>query len=827
MKNEHIQIVTKMVVAAVATLIVFFAASSVRVLAVSPLESSVALERVNYNASLMQSRWHEPVIILHDADMESCCVWSLSWSWHWWCDECRETSIMIDVWHWPKTFQSIFPDVQQYAPSPWDSSRIFTGYLRDMVTGELYHYMQEIDFLAGRVFGLVWVTPVIIVQDADMESCCCWDWWDWYDHAISVICPINEWPWSFLAEHPDIQQHAQSPWDPYLFFTGYVRDMVSGELYPYQQLIESPEGRIFGLVWESNIITVLYDARECCCNTWMEFRSSDTWNIDFSYFHDYMVLNPYDPQLTAPYTLVCPINPNRIFTGYIQDMHTGVHYHWTSEVVTYRPRTFGLMWDEVEPNFHFDANGGDFNIHDWGGPQPWPYEGFPVGHARWYDSHIRNNPGFWSHADPPVKRDGYELVGWQEYATGLTFPADEVGNLYTWQFPWSEHNWTRKFVAIWESTENVSELTFNANGGTPEPQSQIRGVGSQVRWLPPPPTRDGFVFMGWFDTAATSGGVQLTENSIVPDTDTTFWARWAVTLTFDGNGGTTDTQSLIRIPGTAMGDPLPQATRHGYVFAGWFPTPEATGGTRLANSTLVPNTSTTYYARWIIVTIYYENLVSVDSQFALGQADAVVNEIKHLFLNNFGVNLVQRSPARFEPALQQTWLMPIDVLDIGQSDHTTMRFRFLDYNFAGFGGPLLGMARIWLGGWGTTSHRIGDIFVSTNFSLNTLRFTVVTDIEHLIGAPDCSGHECVMNGWFGWATAFNRFDNWCNPCRTRIQNQLSFLWIRHFSYFAPSGASEELFSFADDFYNAGSSYYVEPYEPTHIESVYFYSSYSD
>ncbi len=72
------------------------------------------------------------------------------------------------------------------------------------------------------------------------------------------------------------------------------------------------------------------------------------------------------------------------------------------------------------------------------------------------------------------------------------------------------------------------------------------------------------------------------------------------TLTFDANGGTCDTTSMIVEEGYSYGSPiqsLPLATREGYVFAGWYT--DKTSGTRVTNETIFEGKDdVTLYAHW-------------------------------------------------------------------------------------------------------------------------------------------------------------------------------------------------------------------------------------
>ncbi|MDR2972310.1 MAG: InlB B-repeat-containing protein [Bacteroidales bacterium] len=94
-------------------------------------------------------------------------------------------------------------------------------------------------------------------------------------------------------------------------------------------------------------------------------------------------------------------------------------------------------------------------------------------------------------------------------------------------------------MAIAEESQsaNTVMITFNANGGS----------GTTTRWLTPGepfgtlpmPSRSNHTFIGWFTTSASSGGQQIHPNTLVPNGNTTYWARWAqhqsTTLTHTGS----------------------------------------------------------------------------------------------------------------------------------------------------------------------------------------------------------------------------------------------------------------------------------------------------
>ena len=110
-------------------------------------------------------------------------------------------------------------------------------------------------------------------------------------------------------------------------------------------------------------------------------------------------------------------------------------------------------------------------------------------------------------------------------------------------------------------------LTFETNGGVAiDPISNIE-YNSSINL--PIPTKDGYVFMGWYYGEDINSG-QFTSQSIVKD-NLTLYARWAInayTVTFDSNGGTLVESQLVEDNDKAIKPVDP--TKEGYTFFGWF-----------------------------------------------------------------------------------------------------------------------------------------------------------------------------------------------------------------------------------------------------------------
>ena len=136
-------------------------------------------------------------------------------------------------------------------------------------------------------------------------------------------------------------------------------------------------------------------------------------------------------------------------------------------------------------------------------------------------------------------------------------------------------------------------VTFNPTGG--QVAESIRGIeeGKVVEKLPEP-TRNGYLFKGWYTLA--DGGDEVTENTIITE-DITFYAHWAkaVKITFDPNGGNIINGTKIVEEGTAIGK-LPIATKAGFKSVGWFTSKD--GGEQITAETKVGNKDITYYVHW-------------------------------------------------------------------------------------------------------------------------------------------------------------------------------------------------------------------------------------
>jgi uncharacterized protein (TIGR02145 family)/uncharacterized repeat protein (TIGR02543 family) len=184
---------------------------------------------------------------------------------------------------------------------------------------------------------------------------------------------------------------------------------------------------------------------------------------------------------------------------------------------------------------------------------------------------------------PPV--GGYAFDGWYssggvKITTNYVFRGDAT------------------VVAEWSPIDVSYTVTFNANGGTVSPAFRTTTGDGTLTSLPTP-AREGFRFIGWYTTASSSSGVEVTAGTVF-EANATVFARWTpvYTVTFNPNGGSVSpTSAVIDLDGMAASWPTP--TRAGYKFDGWFTT--ASGGTEVAADNVF-TANTAVYAHWTLMT---------------------------------------------------------------------------------------------------------------------------------------------------------------------------------------------------------------------------------
>lgn len=144
------------------------------------------------------------------------------------------------------------------------------------------------------------------------------------------------------------------------------------------------------------------------------------------------------------------------------------------------------------------------------------------------------------------------------------------------------------------ASETSAEVSFDLNyeGATGAPETTTITVGEAYGTLPPA-EREGFEFGGWYTNKDCTG------DAVTPETKVynthILYAQWLVSVNFDLKY---DGDALDAIKPMAGGTyaSLPVVSRDGYLFGGWFTTPDCEGEA-VTNNTVV-TASHTLYAKW-------------------------------------------------------------------------------------------------------------------------------------------------------------------------------------------------------------------------------------
>lgn len=196
-----------------------------------------------------------------------------------------------------------------------------------------------------------------------------------------------------------------------------------------------------------------------------------------------------------------------------------------------------------------------------------------------------------------TKADGV-FAGWFAGDTALT--ADTVIAANT------------TYTAAW--TANTYTVQYLPNGGTGEMAAQTFTYDAEQALTANAFTRAGYDFRGW-NTSVSGSSVQYTDGAAVKNLSAennavvklyAVWAGQPVPVTVDRNDGSEPTvrtgvvgynYNYIYENGSARYNQIPDPTRTGYIFLGWFDAPE--GGTEITNQTKFADaTPVTLYAHW-------------------------------------------------------------------------------------------------------------------------------------------------------------------------------------------------------------------------------------
>lgn len=192
-----------------------------------------------------------------------------------------------------------------------------------------------------------------------------------------------------------------------------------------------------------------------------------------------------------------------------------------------------------------------------------------------------------------LTRAGHTFAGWSLSRTGGN--GTVLGATYTPTVP-------VKLYSSW--IPDVYVVTYNANGGNGAPtaasQNYTFGSANLALTTKGTLTRTGYTFAGW-NTLATGLGTNYLESaSYKPTVSIILYAKWTAntyTLTYNANGGTTNSTAVITA-GTPLTLSTTAGTRTGYTLAGWNTAADGSGSSFAGATSQTYFSDVTLFALW-------------------------------------------------------------------------------------------------------------------------------------------------------------------------------------------------------------------------------------
>lgn len=231
--------------------------------------------------------------------------------------------------------------------------------------------------------------------------------------------------------------------------------------------------------------------------------------------------------------------------------------------------TLYAVWKANQYNISFNANGGQ------NAPEP---------QTKTHDTDL-----VLSSVKPT--RIGYTFVGWStdESASSAEYFA---GGKYT-------SNASATLYAVWKA--NTYVISYNVNGGSGAIASQTKTNDVALKLTADVPTRTGYTFMGWSESASSSSAEYAAGDMFYNDSATVLYAVWQIntyTVKYDLNGGTGAIPDQTKTYGKEMTISSLQPAKEGYTFIGWSKSLSAQSAEYLPGDKFNENADTTLYALW-------------------------------------------------------------------------------------------------------------------------------------------------------------------------------------------------------------------------------------
>jgi uncharacterized repeat protein (TIGR02543 family) len=263
------------------------------------------------------------------------------------------------------------------------------------------------------------------------------------------------------------------------------------------------------------------------------------WNVKVSDTNNGIV-----PKPTAPTRTGCT------FGGWYKESSCTNEWNFTTDVVT----TNTTLYAKWSCSVIFDSQGGS-----------------SVG------SIITNCNATITAPTTPTKT-GYTFGGWYKESSctnAWNFAADLVTTNITLYAKWNINSYT---------------VTFNSQGGT-SVTSKTTNYNTTII-SPTAPTKTGYIFGGWYKESSCMNAWSFSTDVVT--TNTTLYAKWSCSVTFNSQGGTSISSITTNYNTTITAPTSP--TKTGYTFAGWYKESACMNAWSFATDKVTTNTI--LYAKW-------------------------------------------------------------------------------------------------------------------------------------------------------------------------------------------------------------------------------------
>ena len=307
------------------------------------------------------------------------------------------------------------------------------------------------------------------------------------------------------------------------------------------------------------------------------------------------------------------------------------------EVFPVGKTTFTAHWTALDSALKFEANGGN-TLYDITGKT---------------DESVAEKNGN-SLSMPQTLRDGYTFRGWFQTQDEANTAADmwnagEIGAGeqapgYVTQLVEKFPPVGKTYYAAWTANPSIFHFVTN-EGSAVEDMVGVTDEKLTNRSMPKT-ERDGYTFAGWHEAEDLSDPVVSVMPASFPVQGKTYYAAWTADpayiqfRAFGGvaaEGSSLDTmmgdtnQKLTDVPDAGYTRDLPEVTRPGYTFDGWYlqngTDDDEWGEEQNALPERFPPNTTTYFAKWNPLTVRIDlnttsGVLSAEDQATFPEADA-------------------------------------------------------------------------------------------------------------------------------------------------------------------------------------------------------------